>query len=127
MAHYRGWGLLVLIVPFAWIFVMIGLLIFAGYYQPDPAKAAAAAWRTVGAGLALGAATLWVISHHRAQVAPGRDAFSFLPMGYFSYLVAAGAMLAFAMPYIGPPLAPLVARIPAPVMHTLARLARLIA
>jgi hypothetical protein len=125
MVHYRGWGLLVLIVPFAWVFAMIGMLIFTGYYEPDPAKAAATSWRVVGAGLALGAATLWVISHHRAQVAPGRDAFSFLPMGYFSYLVAAGAMLAFAMPYIGPPLAPLAARIPAPLLHTLSRLSRI--
>jgi hypothetical protein len=102
MFEYRGWGILVWIVPFAWIFAMIAVVLAIGHYEPNLAKAGAIADRAVGAGLALGAASLWLISHHRAAVAPGRDQFNGLPMRYFSYPVAAGAIFCFALPYMAP-------------------------
>jgi hypothetical protein len=102
MFEYRGWGILVWIVPFAWIFVMIALGLAFGHYEPDQAKAGAMADRVIGFGLALGAASLWLISRHRSAVAPGRDEFNGLPMRYLSYPVAAGAIFCFALPYLGP-------------------------
>jgi len=102
MAEYRGWGILVLIVPFAWIFAMIALVIAFGHYEPNLAKAGAMADWTIGSGLLLGAATLWLVSYHRSGVAPGRDTFNGLPMRYFSYPVAAGAVFCFALPYLPP-------------------------
>ena len=63
-------------------------------------KAGAIADRTIGAGLMLGAAALWLVSNHRNAVAPDRDSFNGLPMRYFSYPVAAGAVFCFALPYL---------------------------
>lgn len=100
MAEYRGWGLMVLIVPFACIFVMIALVIAFGHYEPNLAKAGAIADRTIGSGLLLGAAALWLVSHHRNAIAPRRDSLNGVPMGYFSYPVAAGGVFCFALPYL---------------------------
>jgi hypothetical protein len=100
MAEYRGWGILVLIVPFAWIFAMIALVLAFGRYEPNLARAGAMADWTIGSGLLLGAATLWVVSQHRSAVAPGRDSFIGFPMRYFPYPVAAGAVFCFALPWM---------------------------
>jgi len=102
MFEYRGWGILVWIVPFAWIFVMIALALALGHYEPNAARAGALAARVVGFGLGLGAATLWLISRHRDAVAPGRDQFNGLPMRYLTYPVAAGAVFCLALPYMPP-------------------------
>src|SRR5262249_55911435 len=45
MIFYRGWGILVLLVPFAWIFLFVGIMIGTGYYEPDEAKAAVVIYR----------------------------------------------------------------------------------
>jgi hypothetical protein len=95
MLFWRGWGHLVFFVPFAWIFVLVGVLIGSNYHEPDEAKAEAMVYRAGGLALALAAVTLWIISHYRSRVAPGRDEFSFIPMKYCTYAIAAGALAAF--------------------------------
>lgn len=82
---WRGWGIIVLFVPFAWIFLLVGLVIAGEYYEPDPAKAAAMVYRMGAAALALSTATLWAVSRYRARVAPGRDQFTLIPMNYWTY------------------------------------------
>jgi hypothetical protein len=118
MFEYRGWGILVWIAPFAWIFVMIALGIALGHYEPNLAKAGAMADRVIGSGLMLGAVTLWLVARHRAAVAPGRDTFNGLPMRYFAYPVAAGAAFCFALPYL-PPFPGWVDRVMQWISHTL--------
>jgi len=92
-AVWRGWGHLVFFVPFAWIFVLVGVLIGSNYHEPDEAKAMV--YRAGALALALAAVTLWIISHYRSRVAPDRDEFSFIPMKYCTYAIAAGALAAF--------------------------------
>lgn len=95
MLIWRGWGHLVFFVPFAWIFVLIAILIGSNYYEPDEAKVEAMIYRTGALALALATVTLWVISRYRSRVAPGRDEFCFIPMEYFTYVISAGAVAAF--------------------------------
>jgi hypothetical protein len=91
---WRGWGILVFFVPFVWIFILVGVMIGWDYYEPDPAKAAAMAYRLVALALALATVTLWAISRYRSRVAPSRDEFTFIPMKYWTWVVAAGALAA---------------------------------
>ena len=95
MIVFRGWGSLVFFVPFAWMFVLIFIMIGWGYYEPDPAKAAATVYRMGSLALALAAVSLWAISRYRSRVAPSRDEFSFVPMKYWTYVIAVGALAAF--------------------------------
>ena len=92
-------GHLVFFVPFAWIFVLIGFLIGSDYHEPDEAKALAMIYRMGALALALATVTLWIISRYRSRVAPGRDEFSFIPMKYYIYVMAASALAAFAVSF----------------------------
>lgn len=96
MLIWRGWGHLVFFVPFAWIFVLIAVVIGSNYYEPDEAKLDAMIFRLGALALALASVTLWFITRYRSRVAPGRDEFSFIPMKYFTSVIAAGAVAAFA-------------------------------
>jgi hypothetical protein len=95
MLIWRGWGHLVFFVPFAWIFILAGVLIASEYYEPDKAKLEATIFRMGALALALAAVTLWIISRYRSRVAPGRDEFCFIPMEYCTGVIAAGALAAF--------------------------------
>jgi hypothetical protein len=95
MLIWRGWGHLVFFVPFAWIFVLLGVFIGTNYHEPDEAKVDVMVYRAGALALALAAVTLWIISNYRSRVAPGRDEFAFIPMRYCTYAIAAGALAAF--------------------------------
>jgi hypothetical protein len=99
IVFWRGWGILVLLVPFAWIFLLVGIMIGWGTYEPDPQKAAAFTYRLFGRALLLAAITLEIVVRYRARVAPGHDTFTFIPMKYWTYVVAAGAVILFAMSF----------------------------
>jgi hypothetical protein len=65
MIVWRGWGILIVVVPLAWwIAIVIGFAVW-GYYQPDHDKAAAFVYRTLAAGCALGVVTLWPFVRYR--------------------------------------------------------------
>ena len=55
MLFWRGWGVLVFIVPFAWIFVLIGVTIGMDYHEPDPGKVAVMIYRLGALAFALAA------------------------------------------------------------------------
>jgi hypothetical protein len=95
VVFWRGWGILVLFVPFAWLFVVVGVMIGWGTYEPDAAKAAATTYRMGALSFLLAALSLYAISHYRSRVAPGVDQFTFIPMRYWTWVVAAGAVAAF--------------------------------
>ncbi len=99
MIFFRGWGSLVFFVPFFWIFVLVGVGIGTGYYEPDAAKLTVVMYRGAALALALSTATLWGICRYRSQVAPGRDEFSFIPMRYWTWVALAGAFVVFALSF----------------------------
>ena len=99
IVFWRGWGILVLFVPLAWIFLLIGIMIGWGSYEPDPQKAEAFTYRLFGLALLLAALTLQIIVRYRSRVAPGQDAFTFVPMKYWTSVVAVGAAVLFALSF----------------------------
>ncbi len=64
---WRGWGHLVFFVPFAWIFVLVGIMIGFEYYEPDPQKAAAFAYRLFALAFLLAAITLEIVTRYRRK------------------------------------------------------------
>lgn len=89
---WRGWGHLVFFVPFAWFFILIGIMIGLDYHEPDPVEAGRGVYRLGALALALATVTLWAVSRYRSRVAPGADEFTFIPMKYWTYVIAAGAI-----------------------------------
>jgi hypothetical protein len=102
MIFWRGWGILVLLVPFAWIFLIVGIMIGIGYYDPDEARVAALIYRLGALAFALSAICLYPIVRYRARVAPGQDEFSFVPMKYWTYVLAAVAVALLAASFFNP-------------------------
>jgi len=99
MIFFRGWGSLVFFVPFIWIFILVGIMIGTGTYEPDAAKLNVMMYRGAALALTLSAVTLWFICNYRSRVAPGRDEFSFIPMKYWTWVVLAGAVVVLALSY----------------------------
>lgn len=89
---WRGWGITVFFIPFVWIFILVGVMLGMDYYEPDPVKAAAATYRMFALAFALAAVTLFLIMRYRTRVAPDRDDFMFIPMKYWTWIVAVGAI-----------------------------------
>jgi len=103
MIFWRGWGILVFLVTFAWMFILIGIMILSGSYEPDEAKAAADIDRLFALSLALSAASVFFLARYREK-APGKvvdprtgqidlvphtDEFMFIRMKYWAHILAA--------------------------------------
>ena len=102
MLFWRGWGILVFVVPFAWIFVLIGVVIGMDYHEPDPGKVAVMIYRLGALAFALAAVTLLAVERYRSRAAPGADDFAFIPMTYWPWLVTAGALGLFVASFFNP-------------------------
>jgi hypothetical protein len=85
---WRGWGLLVLFVPLAWLVAVLLGIVVSDWHEPDALKAMATIYRLGAAGLAAATVTLGLLARHRSRTVPaGTDAFLFVPMIYWVYLV----------------------------------------
>lgn len=101
VVFWRGWGIWVLFVPLFWIFVAVLTPVFMGYHEPDSMKASAMIYRLAAAGLAVATVNLWLMVRYRERVAPGVDQFTFVPMKYWTpviALLAAAAVVASFVP-----------------------------
>ncbi len=100
IVFWRGYGILVLFVP---LFALLGtalLMVALGYYEPDRMKAAAAVYRLGAAALALATVILWAVVRWRNRVAPGVDQFTFIPMKYWTPVIALGALASFIASFV---------------------------
>ena len=103
MIFWRGWGILVFIVTFAWIFIAIGIMISTGSYEPDEAKAAADIDRLFALSLILSAASVFFLAQYRDKnpskvsdpatgqiyLIPHADEFMFIRMKYWTHILVA--------------------------------------
>ncbi len=92
MLFWRGWGILVFFIPFLWIFILIGVLIGSGAYEPDPVKAAAGTDRLFAFAFALASASVFLIVRYRARKGLNYDDFMFIPMKYWPWLLGLAAL-----------------------------------
>ncbi len=92
MIIWRGWGILVLLIPIALWLALVLVMVGNGYYEPDQEKAAAMVYRTFAGGCALGALVIWPIAHRRNRTAPGVDHLAFIPMRYWLPILAVVAL-----------------------------------
>ena len=100
VVFWRGWGILVLFAPLLWLLVVLLVMVFSGYHEPDEAKAAAMLYRLGAAGLALATITLWIAVRWRERVKPGVDQFTFIPMKYWTPVIALGALACFVASFV---------------------------
>ena len=103
MIFWRGWGILVFIVTFAWIFIAIGIMIASGSYEPDEAKATADIYRLFALSLILSAASVFFLGRYRdkrprkvvdsatgqTHLIPHTDEFMFIRMKYWTHILVA--------------------------------------
>jgi hypothetical protein len=106
MIFWRGWGISVLYVWVAWMLVVFGIMIAAGSYEPDEAKAAAYADRVFALWFALSAASVFFLARYRertprkvvdpttnqSSLVPHADDFMFIRMKYWTHILAAGSL-----------------------------------
>jgi hypothetical protein len=92
MLFWRGWGILVFFVPFLWIFILAGVLIGSGAYEPDPVKASAAIDRLFALAFALAGASVFLIVRYRARKGINYDDFMFIRMKYWAWLLGLVAL-----------------------------------
>lgn len=101
VVFWRGWGILVLFVPLVWLLVAaLFPVLVLGYHEPDRLRAAAMVYRSGAAGLALATVTLWLVVRYRERVAPGVDQFTFIPMKYWTPVIAFGAIVSFVASFV---------------------------
>jgi hypothetical protein len=103
---WKGWGFWVFFGTFAWIFIGIGVMIARGTYEPDPAKSARYVDLLFAISFGLSAVTVFLLSWYRARrprqvtdpqtgevhAVPHDDAFMFVRMQYWTYVLAAAAV-----------------------------------
>ncbi len=103
MIFWRGWGILVFIITFVWIFILIGIMIAAEFYEPDAVKAAVYTDRLFSLSFILSAISVLFLSRYRDRkpyevvdpstgkidLVPHTDEFMFIPMKYWTYIIAA--------------------------------------
>ncbi len=103
MLCWKGWGILVFIVTFAWIFIVIGIMIAMDFHEPDEAKAAAATDLLFALSFILSASNVFFLARYREntprevvdpatgeiRVVPHTDEFMFIRMKYWTHILAA--------------------------------------
>ncbi len=103
MLFWRGWGILVFIVTFAWIFIAIGIVISSGFHEPDEAKATAYIYQLFALCLILSAACVYFLARYREKtprkvvdpstgqidLIPHTDEFMFIRMKYWAHILIA--------------------------------------
>ncbi|MBI3702465.1 MAG: hypothetical protein HY244_01115 [Rhizobiales bacterium] len=100
VVFWRGYGILVLFVPLIWMLVAALAPVFMGFHVEGHDAVAAAIYRSFAAGLALATVNLWLVVRWRERVAPGVDQFTFIPMKYWTPVIALFALAAFVASFI---------------------------
>jgi hypothetical protein len=109
MLFWRGWGFWVYGITFGWMFILIGIMIATGSHEQDAAKAAAFTDRLFGLSFILSALSVFLLSRYRnntphqkidpstgrVDLIPNHDEFMFIPMRYWTYLLAVISGCAF--------------------------------
>ena len=109
MLFWRGWGILVFIVTFAWIFIAIGIVISSGFHEPDEAKATADIYRLFAVCLIVSAACVFFLARYRdntpgkivdpatgqIDLVPHTDEFMFIRMKYWTHILIAFSVVMF--------------------------------
>ncbi|MFB3886238.1 MAG: hypothetical protein ACE144_13515 [Thermodesulfobacteriota bacterium] len=103
MLFWRGWGILVFVATFGWLFILMGIVIAGGSHEPDAAKAAADTDRLFALSFLLSAATVFLLARYREKT-PGKvvdprtgqihliphvDEFMFIRMKYWTFALLA--------------------------------------
>ena len=91
MIFFRGWGWIVFFAPL----LIWTILLFLSSDHKDvlPSNFDIVAYWAGALALALTAVLLWFISRYRSRVvAPGHDHFSYIPLKYWVYVLAAAAV-----------------------------------
>jgi len=102
MLFWKGWGFWVYGITFGWLFILIGIMIAIDSHDPDAAKAAAFTDQLFGLSFMLSALSVFVLSRYRdntphQKIDPStgsidlihnHDEFMFIPMRYWSYILA---------------------------------------
>jgi len=100
VVFWRGWGILVLFVPLFWLLASVFVPIVLDVHLEDSRQAAAMVYRTGAAARALATVTLWLVTRYRERVAPGVDQFTFIPMKYWTPVIALFALAAFVASFV---------------------------
>jgi len=109
MLFWRGWGFLVFFGTFAWIFLLIGIMIAMDYHEPDEAKGAAVTDLLFALAFILSAASVFLLARYRENhpgkvvdpstgeihLVPHVDEFMFIRMKYWTYVLVACAAWMF--------------------------------
>ena len=114
MLFWRGWGFFVFFGTFAWIFLLIGIMIATDSYEPDEAKAAAGTDLLFALAFILSAASVFLLARYRKNT-PGKvvdpstgkihlvphvDEFMFIRMKYWTYVLVAAAVWMFVKSFL---------------------------
>ncbi len=101
MIIWRGWGYLTLLIPILlWLAIVVTISSLGDYYEPDSLKAAAFVYRSMAGGFIAGALILWPLVRYRNRTAPGVDELAFIPMRYWTPVVAFFGAAAFVASFI---------------------------
>jgi MFS superfamily sulfate permease-like transporter len=100
VVFWRGYGILVLFAPLLCMLGAVLIMVGIGTYEPDEVKAAAMVYREGAAGLAVATVILWLVTRWRERVAPGYDQFTFIPMKYWTPVIALGALACFVASFV---------------------------
>ncbi len=88
VVFWRGWGILVFFIPVVWLIAVLLGVVLSEWHEPDTLKAMAMIYRLCAAAIAAATVNLWLIVRYRERTAPGVDSFIFVPMRYWTYVVA---------------------------------------
>lgn len=103
MLFWRGWGICVFVVTFAWIFILIGIMIASGSHDPDAVRAAIFVDNLFALSFILSAVTVFFLVRYRENRPvklvdpatgqthwfPHTDEFMFIRMKYWTHILAA--------------------------------------
>ena len=101
MFVWRGWGWLGFGMPILWALILMGVV---GYFEPWGVSQSHYFASLFGVSdevgtyyfgamvLAISAVTLWPISRYRTRMGADHDSFTYIPMKYWTYVFAVGAV-----------------------------------
>jgi hypothetical protein len=103
MLFWKGWGILVFVATFGWLFLLMGIMIAMDSHEPDASKAAADTDLLFALAFILAATTVFFLARYREDTPregvdprtgqieriPHEDEFMFIPMKYWTYFLAA--------------------------------------